>query len=173
MREIRISVLIFMIVGSLFFASCRGCSTDHRRISPHEINLNGINLYLSKSQTQAVIHSLVCAPLDNYTDTCSWILPEHEKVGTLSSVDQIKFIFQQDKLIMLSIYYSQMLDFEYRGLEMNIRDHYGYPLKDTLATDWQYDSLRITLISNRREHWTGKFRISKPVLEFRENIIEH
>jgi hypothetical protein len=170
MAGLRVSYILFIVAGSLFLLFVAGCSSGHRNIPPHEINFNGIRLYLSKDQALAIIPALKCSPVNSNSDTCLWILPAQQRTGNLRSIDRIKLIFRDDKLKVFHVYYSQLLDFEFNNLEKNVRQKYGYPLKDTMATDWKYDSLRITLTTNRREHWTRKFRIFTPELEFREEI---
>ena len=170
MSRSRISYILLILAGSLFFLLLAGCSSGHRNISPYEINFSGIRLYINKAQVLSIIPSLKCSPVNSNSDTCLWILSAQQRTGNLRSIEKIKFVFRDDKLKTFRIYYSQLLDFEFSNLEKNVRQQYSYPLKDTTATDWKYDSLRITLTSNRREHWTRKFRMFTPELEFREEI---
>ncbi len=170
MSRSRISYILLILAGSLFLLLLVGCSSRHKNISPYEINFNGIRLYLNKDQALTIIPSLKCSPIGSNSDTCLWILSAQQRTGNLRSIDRIKLVFHDDKLKAFRVYYSQLLDFEFNNLEKNVRQQYSYPLKDTTVTDWKYDSLRITLTSNRREHWTRKFRIFTPELEFRDEI---
>ena len=68
-----------------------------------------------------------------------------------------------------------MMDLEYKGFESGIRAKYsrssGNATVDSTTTVWQYDSLIVTLIPNRKPHWTGSLQTFTPVLEFQERTL--
>ncbi|MBI1803196.1 MAG: hypothetical protein HY033_02375 [Ignavibacteriae bacterium] len=165
-----------VIVFAILLFGCGKRSDDKQRtISPQSINLAGVALYETISSLQALLPNLRCEQRDVDIKLCVWRPTEEERKQTFRGIDQLKLTFYKDTLQSIDIQYLQMVDMEYENFEQGIRTKYarytGNPGIDSNTTVWQYDSLIVTLVPNRKPHWTGTLSTYTPILEFQERTL--
>ena len=153
-----------------------GNASDRQRtVSPQSVNLAGITLYETIDSLQARLPNLQCEQKDADIKLCVWRPTEDERAQSFHGIDRLRLTFYKDTLQSISAQYLQMMDLEYRNFEQGIRGKYsrptGVPSVDSNTTVWKYDSLIVTLVPNRKAHWTGSFQTYTPVLEFQERTL--
>jgi len=143
-----------------------------RKVSPRDIDLAGIKLYLTSAEVKRQLPALRCGKKDGDMVVCNWKTTEADRQRIFRGIDQIRLTFYRDTAQTIRVQYSQMFDVEYTNFEQAVREKYAYALgdriTDTIGTEWRYDSLGITLIPNRKQHWTGSVFTYSPELEFQE-----
>ena len=146
-----------------------------RAISPRSVDIGGIRFYQSRVDIEQVVPFRKCDDKGLETMECSWKRTPQDSKNFLEGIDQLKLTFFRDTLKTLRAEYGQMFDVEYVNFEKAIRSKYAYAIAghviDTSGNDWLYDSLKITLIPNKKQHWTGSFFAFTPVLEFEERTV--
>lgn len=175
---------LILIACSVLITSCKHSPPEERAspsdegwrtVSPREINLSGMALYATVEGIKRLLPSLHCLSQADDIDVCSWKPTPAEQESTFHGISQVKLTFFRDTLHTIQVYYSQILDVEFRNFEKAVRAKYGYmsggkPV-DTTGYEWRYDSLLITFTPNKKQHWTGTMYTYSPVLEFQERFL--
>ena len=173
-----------LLVGTIAFCtSCKRHSPGDvpkpppakREISPRSIDLAGVKFYQTANETKARFPTARWEKKDNEIEVCSWRPTVEERDTLFNGIARLNFTFYRDTLQTIKVEYFQMLDVEYANFGKAVRQKYAYAsadrISDNTATDWQYDSVGITLTPNRKQHWTGSLSTYTPVLEFQERYV--
>ena len=146
-----------------------------RNVSPHTVDLAGIRFYQTREEVKNRLPFLRCETKDNNIDVCSWKSNDDDRRREFKGINQIKLTFYRDTLQTIEVRYNEMFDAEYADFDRNVRDKYGYTIAgkliDSMGNEWQYDSLKVTLFPNKKQHWTGSAFVFTPVLDFQERTI--
>ena len=146
-----------------------------RNVSPRTVDLAGIKFYQTREEVKNRLPFLRCETKDNNIDVCRWKTNNDDRRGEFKGIDQIKLTFYRDTLQTIEVRYSEMFDVEYADFDRSVREKYGYTivgkLIDSTGNEWQYDSLKVSLFPNKKQHWTGSAFVFTPVLDFQERAI--
>ena len=180
------AVAVFLSLLSIMFVlSCnkhgpkgeRAIDETPRSVSPFTIDIAGIKLYQTRKELEGRVSSLRCVEKDVDLALCDWRTTDKDRKGVYRGIGQIGFTFYRDTLQTIRVRYEQMLDAEYANFSAAVRTKYAFAVGDriidTTGDEWQYDSLEITLVPNRRQHWTGSVFTYTPELEFQERSLYH
>ncbi len=165
---------------------CLNCSRQHpqtsdlinavrRTVSPVAINIGGIKLDQSNGDVRSIFPLMQCESKGNSIDICRWRTTAEDRKGPFKGIYQLILTFYHDTLQTIEVHYAEMFDAEYVDFDRNVREKYGYAIAgkiiDSTGTEWQYDSLKVLLIPNKKRHWTGSAFVFTPVLSFQERMI--
>jgi hypothetical protein len=162
------------VLLSLFLLSSCGRngadSSGGRNLSPDAINISGIHFSQTPQELRVLLPDVHCVRNTPESEICSWIPGESDRRGGFRGVERVGCRFQRNSLRSIRVEYLEMLDVEYTEFDKQVREKYGFiPAPagpDTLFTEWQYDSVAVSLTPNRRPHWIGQVTTYTPVLEF-------
>ena len=171
---------------ALFLASCGGDETPppHKSAvpfptvlyaSPRRIDIGGIRFYQSYREVISRVRPLTCS--ENYLGDriCYWRPDSYQKKHGFKGIDGIVFTFTRDTLHAMKVTYNEMLDIDYGFFNGKLKDMIGAPVtnasSDSSSIMWQSDSLVISMVPNRKQHWTKTVYVYTPVVEFRERIL--
>ena len=150
-------------------------NTARRNLSPHIVDISGITFYQSSQELKEKLHGMRCEEKDHETQICTWKAMKEDRESGFSGIDKIQFTFYRDTLQSIKLQYLELFDVEYVNFERGVREKYAYAiagkLLDTTGTEWQYDSLKVILTPNKKQHWTGSFFAFTPVLELQERNV--
>ena len=172
-------IWLFTLSLCLFLAlnSCRQAPETELRppLSPGSINLAGLTFYLTHNQLSGMLNMLRCSSSDPIVKRCRWSPSRKDREGLFKGIDEIQFTLYRDSVQTITIYYTQMLDIEYKKFDEAIHQKYAVskgnlPL-DTANVEWSYDSLIVRFTPNKKRHWTTTMFTYTPVLEFQERML--
>ncbi len=174
------NIILLCISLSLLFAetSCKRKvqkSETRTSLSPSSVNFAGITFYLTHEQLSSKLNMLRCSSSDPIVKKCVWRTNQNDREGVFRGIDEIQFTLYRDTVQTITLYYSQMLDIEYKNFNQAVQEkysnHVGDFSLDTVNTEWTYDSLIVRFMPNRKKHWTNSMYTYTPVLEFQERML--
>lgn len=146
-----------------------------KSISPQIVDIVGIKFFQTSKDLKTRFPYLRCEKKSDELQRCSLQTTAEEREGDFHGIDQLQLTFYQDTLHNIKIQYSQMFELEYNDFEAGVRGKYAYRYEnnsiDSSGNLWQYDSLSVTVVPNRKQHWTASVFLYTPVIEFQERTI--
>ena len=147
----------------------------HASLSPSSINLAGLTFYLTHGELESKLNMLRCSSSDPIVKKCRWSTTKRDRDGVFKGIDEIQFTLYRDSVQTITVYYTQMLDADYKNFDEAVHQKYasltGDFTLDTVSAEWSYDSLLVKFMPNKKRHWTATMYTYTPVLEFQERML--